>query len=59
MDFTAITHRETFIPPPVLPAQAPISISVNKIDLENTGQASKFVVAYPVDVTIVTTWNAT
>lgn len=52
MDFTAITHRETFIPPPVLPAQAPINMSRVNIPFENSGHLSKSVVEKPVVVII-------
>ena len=40
--------RETLMPPPVLPAHAPINIKPTKIICENAGHASKFSVAKPV-----------
>ena len=33
-----ITTRDTFMPPPVLPAQAPINMMSSRIVLENSGQ---------------------
>ena len=48
--FSKIRIRETFIPPLVLPAQAPINISVTNRVLDKAGQRSKSVVAYPVVV---------
>ena len=53
-----IRTLDTFIPPPVDPAQAPIIISDNKIPLEKVGQRLKSVVIKPVVVIIVATWKA-
>ena len=53
-----IKSRETLIPPPVLPAQAPINISIIRIVLDTCGHKSKFVVENPVVVIIEPTWNA-
>ena len=47
-----ITRRDTLIPPPVLPAQAPTNIRRTRIVLEKTGHWLKSVVAYPVVVII-------
>jgi len=52
-----ISTRETFIPPPVLPAQAPIIISNSRIVFDNCGHMLKSVVANPVVVMIVPTWK--
>ena len=38
------------MPPPVLPAQAPININVRRIPFEKVGHRSKFTVEYPVVV---------
>jgi predicted AAA+ superfamily ATPase len=51
------TTLDTFRPPPVLPAQAPINISSISITFENSGQASKSAVAKPVEVIIDPTWK--
>lgn len=40
-------YGKLFIPPLVLPAQAPINISVTNRVLDKAGQRSKSVVAYP------------
>ena len=45
MLLTRITILETFIPPPVLPAHAPMNMSVKRIALESDGHVSKFAVA--------------
>ena len=50
-----ITARETFMPPAVLPEQAPINISITRIHFESSGHASKFVVAKPAVVIMVAT----
>ena len=44
--------RDIFIPPPVLPAQAPINIRLIMIVLENSGHRLKSTVEYPVVVMI-------
>ena len=49
--------RETFRPPPVLPALAPMNITSTSIAFENEGQRSKFVVAKPVVVITDETWK--
>ena len=43
--FSMIRKRETLMPPPVLPAQAPTNISRTRMVRENSGHRSKFVVA--------------
>ena len=53
--FTSSTTRLHLKPPPVLPAHAPITISVSSMDLEKLGHWSKSVVAKPVVVIIVDT----
>ena len=40
IDFIKIINLDTFIPPPVEPAQAPINIKKNKIICDNSGQIS-------------------
>ena len=57
MAFPTITNRETLIPPPVLPAQAPINISNTKMVLLKPGHISKSVVAKPVEEIRDATWN--
>ena len=49
--------RDTLIPPPVLPAQAPINISITSSVLEICGQTLKSVVPYPVVVIMEPTWK--
>ena len=49
--------RETFSPPPVLPAEAPISITSINMLFENAGQSVKSAVAKPVVVISDDTWN--
>ena len=56
--FTITIKRDTFIPPPVLPAQAPTNINSTNIVRQVCDQASKFIVAYPVVVIMDPTWNA-
>lgn len=46
------------MPPPVLPAHAPINISSTRIVREISGQVLKSVVAYPVVVIMEPTWKA-
>ena len=41
MDLKSISIRDTFIPPPVLPAQAPTNISITRIVFDNAGHISK------------------
>ena len=50
-----MTRRMTFTPPPVLPAQAPISMRQRRIALEKAGQRSKFTVEKPVVVMMLLT----
>ena len=57
MVLNKITSRDTFIPPPVLPAQAPTNISVTRIVWESAGHMSKSAVEYPVVVMIAPTWK--
>ena len=52
-----MTNRETFIPPPVLPAQAPTSISTSSSIRESSGQRLKSAVAKPVVVITDATWK--
>ena len=47
-DLHRIRRRDTLIPPPVLPAQAPTNIRITRMVLENTGHTLKSLVAYPV-----------
>jgi len=54
-----IISLETLMPPPVLPAQAPINIIITKMTFEKLGQRSKFSVAKPVVEIIEATVNAT
>ena len=49
---------ETLIPPPVLPALAPINIRITSISFESCGQLLKSVVAKPVVEIIEATENA-
>ena len=49
-DLNSTTIRDTLIPPPVLPAQAPINMSSTRIDWENDGHRLKSAVANPVVV---------
>lgn len=42
--FKRIRIRETLIPPPVEPAQAPMNISITRIHFDSSGQRSKSVV---------------
>ena len=52
------TNRDTLVPPPVLPAQAPMNISNTRMVLLKLGQRSKSTVAKPVEDMIEDTWNA-
>ena len=54
-DFTRISTLDTFMPPPVEPAQAPTIISKTNRCLENSGQSSKSTVANPVVVIMLDT----
>ena len=56
-DFTIIITRETLIPPPVLPAQAPINIRSTKIVFAVPDHLSKSAVAKPVVVIMEATWK--
>ena len=47
----------TFIPPQVLPAQAPVNIKSIRIALEALGHKSKSAVEYPVVEIILATWK--
>ena len=58
MPLNRIIIRDTLIPPPVLPAQAPININMTRIVREISGHPLKSVVAYPVVVMIEPTWKA-
>ena len=55
--FHEIIILDTLIPPPVLPAQAPINISITNIDLDNEGHILKSTVENPVVVIIEPTWK--
>ena len=57
-DLNRITIRDTLIPPPVLPAQAPMSIKVTRIVRGTAGHRLKSTVAKPVVVMMVPTWKA-
>ena len=50
--------RLTFMPPPVLPAQAPTNISMTRISFERVGHRSKSQLEKPVVVMMEPTWNA-
>lgn len=50
--------RETFIPPPVLPAEAPINMTMISMLLEKAGQSVKSAVAKPVVVINDDTWKS-
>ena len=56
--FSSSSTRAIFRPPPVLPAQAPSSISIRMIALEKLGHRLKSVVAKPVVVIMLLTWKA-
>ena len=47
--------RETLRPPPVDPAQAPMTMSSTRVCLENSGQRLKSTVAKPVVVMMLDT----
>ena len=49
---------ETFMPPPVEPALAPMTIRHSSMVLEKLGHRSKSVVAKPVVVMMLETWKA-
>ena len=51
------TILDTLIPPPVLPAHAPINIRSTRINLEVSGHRLKSVVEKPVVVIIDATWK--
>ena len=55
MPFAAIAIRETFIPPAVEPAIAPINIAATSTTRAAIGHRSKSVVLYPVVVIIEAT----
>ena len=50
--------RAVLIPPPVLPAQAPSTISTTRILRDSCGQRSKFTVEKPVVVMMLATVKA-
>ena len=50
--------RLTLIPPPVLPAQAPMNISTTSTSLDRVGHRSKSQLEKPVVVIMEPTWNA-
>ena len=52
-----ITKRDTLIPPPVLPAQAPTNISITRIIWDVFGHRAKSVVVKPAVVIIEATWK--
>ena len=54
---TTTIIRLTFIPPPVLPAQAPKTIRSNKIIFEKVGHKLKSQEEYPVVVIMEDTWK--
>ena len=53
-----IITRETFNPPPVLPADAPMSMTIMSMLLEKAGQSVKSAVAKPVVVISDETWKS-
>ena len=57
MVLKSTTNLDTLIPPPVLPAQAPINISSTRMVFEVSGHISKSVVEKPVVVIIDATWK--
>ena len=57
MALKSMRSLETFIPPPVEPAEAPTIISSKRMDLLNMGHRWKSVVANPVVVIMDDTWN--
>ena len=58
MDFSQMMILDTFMPPPVLPAQAPTNIRPMRMVLENWGHTSKSTVENPVVVMMDPTWKA-
>ena len=50
--------RATLMPPPVDPADAPMTISTSRMVLEKLGHRSKSVVAKPEVVMMLDTWKA-
>ena len=58
MLFTRIRSLDTLIPPPVEPAEAPITITRSRTHLESSGHLLKSAVTNPVVVITDATWNA-
>ena len=52
-----MTIRETFRPPPVLPAQAPMNIRNTSMVFDKVGHLPKLAVAKPVVVIMELTWK--
>ena len=59
MLFARMIKRDIFIPPPVLPAQAPTNIKITMQARDNSGHRLKSAVAKPVVDIIETTVNDT
>ena len=57
MDFHKISIRDTLIPPPVLPAHAPMNMITIIVMLAKAGHRLKSAVAKPVDVIMDATWK--
>ena len=57
--FTRTTNRDTLMPPPVLPAQAPINISKTSTVLLAWDHRLKSTVEKPVVVIMEATWKET
>ena len=53
----SITKRDTFMPPPVLPAHAPTNMSMTRIVLLVPDHRLKSAVEKPVVVMMEATWN--
>ena len=57
MLFKRIIRRDTLIPPPVDPAQAPTTIRERRMALENSGHRFQSAVQNPVVVMMAATWK--
>ena len=57
-DFSSIISLDTLMPPPVLPAQAPMSIRQTRMLLESSGHLSKSAVEKPAVEIMLATWNS-
>ena len=57
MLLSRIISRETLIPPPVEPAQAPTTISESRTVLESSGHRFQSAVQNPVVVMMAATWK--